>query len=48
MRFEKPFIAGAAYVQIVGRLDVDQIKPKKKLGEKPIRRSAKALFLEAT
>jgi phospholipid/cholesterol/gamma-HCH transport system substrate-binding protein len=47
--FEKPFIAGAAYVQIVGRLDVDQIKPKKKLGEKPypeIREGAS--FLEAT
>jgi phospholipid/cholesterol/gamma-HCH transport system substrate-binding protein len=47
--FEKPFIAGAAYIQIVGRLDVDQIKPKKKLGEKPypeIREGAS--FLEAT
>jgi phospholipid/cholesterol/gamma-HCH transport system substrate-binding protein len=47
--FEKPFIAGAAYVQIVGRLDVDQIKPKKKLGDKPypeIREGAS--FLEAT
>ncbi len=47
--FEKPFIAGAAFVQIVGRLDVDQIKPKKKLGEKPypeIREGAS--FLEAT
>ena len=31
--FEKPFIAGAAFVQIVGRVDVDQIKPKKKLNE---------------
>jgi phospholipid/cholesterol/gamma-HCH transport system substrate-binding protein len=47
--FEKPFIAGAAFIQIVGRLDVDQIKPKKKLGEKPypeIREGAS--FLEAT
>jgi phospholipid/cholesterol/gamma-HCH transport system substrate-binding protein len=47
--FEKPFIAGAAYIQIVGRLDVDQIKPKKKLGDKPypeIREGAS--FLEAT
>jgi phospholipid/cholesterol/gamma-HCH transport system substrate-binding protein len=33
--FEKPFIAGASFVQIVGRVDVDQIKPKKKLGDKP-------------
>jgi hypothetical protein len=24
--FEKPFIAGASFVQIVGRLDVDEIK----------------------
>src|ERR1700741_426338 len=32
--FEKPFIAGAPYIQIVGRLDVDKVKPKKKLGEK--------------
>ena len=30
--FEKPFIAGAAFVQIVGRFDDDKIKPKKKLG----------------
>src|SRR5471032_600160 len=47
--FEKPFIAGAAYVQIVGRLDVDEIKPKKKLGETPypqIREGAS--FIEAT
>lgn len=47
--FEKPFIAGAPYIQIVGRLDVDQIKPKKKLGEKPypeIREGAS--FLQAT
>jgi phospholipid/cholesterol/gamma-HCH transport system substrate-binding protein len=33
--FEKPFIAGGAYIQVVGRLDDDQIKPKKKLGETP-------------
>src|SRR5882757_840833 len=47
--FEKPFIAGAAYVQIVGRLDVDEIKPKKKLGQTPypeIREGAS--FLQAT
>jgi phospholipid/cholesterol/gamma-HCH transport system substrate-binding protein len=47
--FEKPFIAGAPYIQIVGRLDVDKIKPKKKLGEKPypeIREGAS--FLQAT
>jgi phospholipid/cholesterol/gamma-HCH transport system substrate-binding protein len=47
--FEKPFIAGASFVQIVGRLDVDEIKPKKKLGETPypeIREGAS--FLEAT
>ncbi|MBI3198283.1 MAG: MCE family protein [Rhodospirillales bacterium] len=47
--FEKPFITGNAYIQIVGRLDVDQIKPKKKLGEKPypeIREGAS--FLQAT
>ncbi|UYN93692.1 MAG: MCE family protein [Enhydrobacter sp.] len=47
--FEKPFIAGASYIQIVGRLDVDQVKPKKKLGETPypeIREGAS--FLQAT
>ena len=47
--FEKPFIAGAPYIQIVGRLDVDQVKPKKKLGDKPypeIREGAS--FLQAT
>ncbi|MFI4999067.1 MAG: MlaD family protein [Reyranellales bacterium] len=47
--FEKPFIAGASFVQIVGRVDVDEIKPKKKLGEKPypeIREGAS--FLQAT
>jgi phospholipid/cholesterol/gamma-HCH transport system substrate-binding protein len=47
--FEKPFIAGSAFVQIVGRLDVDEVKPKKKLGEKPypeIREGAS--FIEAT
>jgi phospholipid/cholesterol/gamma-HCH transport system substrate-binding protein len=47
--FEKPFIAGAPYVQIVGRLDVDKVKPKKKLGERPypdIREGAS--FLQAT
>ena len=47
--FEKPFIAGASFIQIVGRLDVDQIKPKKKLGQTPypeIREGAS--FLQAT
>ncbi|MBS0517480.1 MAG: MCE family protein [Proteobacteria bacterium] len=47
--FEKPFIAGAAYIQIVGRLESSEIKPKKKLGEKPypeIREGAS--FLQAT
>lgn len=47
--FEKPFIAGAPFIQIVGRLDVDQVKPKKKLGDKPypeIREGAS--FLQAT
>ena len=33
--FEKPLIAGAAYVHIVGRLDVAEVKPKKKLGQVP-------------
>ncbi|MBS0223657.1 MAG: MCE family protein [Proteobacteria bacterium] len=47
--FEKPFIAGAAYIQIVGRLESNEIKPKKKLGDKPypeIREGAS--FLQAT
>jgi phospholipid/cholesterol/gamma-HCH transport system substrate-binding protein len=47
--FEKPFIAGAAYNQIVGRLESDQVMPKKKLGDKPypeIREGAS--FLQAT
>jgi phospholipid/cholesterol/gamma-HCH transport system substrate-binding protein len=47
--FEKPFIAGSPYIQIVGRLEVDQIKPKKRLGETPypeIREGAS--FLQAT
>jgi len=47
--FEKPFIAGSPYIQIAGRLESDQIKPKKKLGEKPypeIREGAS--FLQAT
>ena len=49
--FEKPFIAGAAFVQIVGRVDVDQIKPKKRLGEKPypeIREGASFLQVTST
>ena len=49
--FEKPFIAGAAFVQIVGRVDVDQIKPKKKLGDKPypeIREGASFLQVTST
>lgn len=33
--FERPFIAGSAYIQIAGRLEVDEIKPKNRLGEKP-------------
>jgi phospholipid/cholesterol/gamma-HCH transport system substrate-binding protein len=47
--FEKPFIAGAPFIQIVGRLDVDQVKPKRKLGETPypeIREGAS--FFQAT
>jgi phospholipid/cholesterol/gamma-HCH transport system substrate-binding protein len=47
--FEKPFIAGAAYIQIVGRLESDEVKPKKKLGETPypeIREGSS--FLQAT
>jgi phospholipid/cholesterol/gamma-HCH transport system substrate-binding protein len=47
--FEKPFVAGAAYIQIVGRLESDEVKPKKKLGDKPypeIREGAS--FLQAT
>jgi len=47
--FEKPFIAGAAFIQIVGRLDVDQVKPKHRLGQTPypeIREGAS--FLQAT
>ena len=47
--FEKPFIAGAAFIQIVGRLEDEAIKPKKKLGDKPypeIREGAS--FLQAT
>jgi phospholipid/cholesterol/gamma-HCH transport system substrate-binding protein len=47
--FEKPFIAGAPFIQIVGRLDVDQIKPKHKQGDRPypeIREGAS--FLQAT
>jgi phospholipid/cholesterol/gamma-HCH transport system substrate-binding protein len=49
--FEKPFIAGASFVQIVGRLDVDEIKPKKKLGDKPypeIREGASFLQVTST
>ena len=47
--FEKPFIAGSPYIQIAGRLESDQVKPKKKLGDKPypeIREGAS--FLQAT
>ncbi len=49
--FEKPFIAGAAYVQIVGRLDNAEIKPKKKLGDTPypeIREGASFLQVTST
>ena len=47
--FEKPFIAGAAFIQIVGRLEAEQVKPKKKVNEKPypeIREGAS--FIQAT
>ena len=40
--FEKPFIAGAPHIQIVGRLDVDQIL-KKSGARSPIRRSARCV-----
>lgn len=49
--FEKPFIAGAAFVQIVGRVDVDTVLPKKKLGDKPypeIREGASFLQVTST
>ena len=49
--FEKPFIAGAAYIQIVGRLDVAEVKPKKKLGDPPypeIREGASFLQVTST
>lgn len=49
--FEKPFIAGAAYVQIVGRADSDEIKPKRRLGETPypeIREGASFLQVTST
>lgn len=49
--FEKPFIAGAAYIQIVGRADSDQVKPKKPRGDKPypeIREGASFLQVTST
>jgi phospholipid/cholesterol/gamma-HCH transport system substrate-binding protein len=49
--FEKPFIAGASFVQIVGRVDVDEVKPKKKKDEKPypeIREGASFLQVTST
>src|SRR5258708_5184961 len=49
--FEKPFIAGAAYIQIVGRLDVAEVKPKKKIGDPPypeIREGASFLQVTST
>ena len=49
--FEKPFIAGAPYIQIVGRSDSDQIRPKKKLDDKPypeIREGASFLQVTST
>src|SRR6516164_810340 len=49
--FEKPFIAGASYIQIVGRLDVAEVKPKKKLGQAPypeIREGASFLQVTST
>ncbi|MBL8673806.1 MAG: MCE family protein [Rhodospirillales bacterium] len=33
--FERPFVAGAAFVQIVGRPDDTSVKPKKQAGELP-------------
>ena len=47
--FEKPFIAGSPYIQIAGRLESDQVKPKKRAGDRPypeIREGAS--FLQAT
>jgi len=49
--FEKPFIAGASYVQIVARVDSEQVIPKKKLGDKPypeIREGASFLQVTST
>jgi phospholipid/cholesterol/gamma-HCH transport system substrate-binding protein len=49
--FEKPFIAGAPYIEIVGRLEVDQIKPKHGINQKPypeIREGASFLQVTST
>ena len=49
--FEKPFIAGAAYIEIVGRLEVDEIKPKHSRDQKPypeIREGASFLQVTST
>jgi phospholipid/cholesterol/gamma-HCH transport system substrate-binding protein len=49
--FEKPFIAGAAYIEIVGRLEVDQVKPKHSKDQKPypeIREGASFLQVTST
>ena len=45
--FEKPFIAGAPFIQIVGRLDVDQIKPKKKAGRQALPRDPRGRVVPA-
>ena len=45
--FEKPFIAGAPFIQIVGRLDVDQIKPKKKPGQTALSRDPRGRVVPA-
>src|SRR5471030_3025889 len=49
--FEKPFIAGAPFVEIVGRLEVDQIKPKNRIDQIPypeIREGASFLQVTST
>jgi len=49
--FEKPFIAGAPYIEIVGRLEVDQVKPKHSKDQKPypeIREGASFLQVTST
>jgi len=49
--FEKPFIAGAAYIEIVGRLEVDEVKPKHSKDQRPypeIREGASFLQVTST